>query len=323
MNCANHPQNPAAAYCRTCGKPLCTSCTRPINGVIYCETCLGERVGGTVPPQQPYQPVTNVGMRVPPPGSSSGPNPTLAGLLGAIPFGVGAIYNGQYTKGLVHLGIFVFLVVSLSSDLPGYLYPVLGIAMAFFIVYQIIDAVRTAKALQENQPAPDPFGFTTMFSPGGRVEGSGTVGNAGESSKAVPTGAVVLIALGVLFLLHNLGLWFLRVDVLWPIVLIALGVWLYVRRQTCIAQGDYRHRSVAGPAVLITIGGISLLDNLHGPGWDRTWPILLLVIGAVKLLERSGHIGGPAGPQPTAPFPPTGAPPAPPPTEVNSEVKNG
>ena len=47
MNCANHPQTPAAAYCRTCGKPLCSACTRQVMGVIYCENCLAERVAGT------------------------------------------------------------------------------------------------------------------------------------------------------------------------------------------------------------------------------------------------------------------------------------
>lgn len=37
--------------------------------------------------------------------------------------------------------------------------------------------------------------------------------------------------LGVLFLLNNLGLldW-LRADIFWPVVLIAVGVWLIVRR---------------------------------------------------------------------------------------------
>ncbi|PYX18961.1 MAG: hypothetical protein DMG87_13265, partial [Acidobacteria bacterium] len=33
MNCANHPAIQAAAYCRTCGKALCTNCTRPVQGV--------------------------------------------------------------------------------------------------------------------------------------------------------------------------------------------------------------------------------------------------------------------------------------------------
>jgi Domain of unknown function (DUF5668)/B-box zinc finger len=319
MNCANHPQNPVAAYCRTCGKPLCTSCTRPVAGVVYCETCLAERLG-TVPPSPPANPYQasntyQASFVAPPPGS--GPNPSLAGLLGAIPFGVGAIYNGQYTKGLVHLGIFVFLVVALSSgNLPEYLYPVLGIAMAFFVVYQIVDAVRTAKAIQEKQPPPDPFGLATMFSPGAPTE------HRSFSSAAVPSGAIVLIGLGILFLLHNLGIWFLNVDVLWPVILIALGVWLFIRRQECIARGDSRHRSLAGPAILVTIGGISLIDNLHGPGWDRTWPIILLVLGGIKLLERSGHLAMP--PQQPGVTSPTDVPPAQqPPTTESTEVKNG
>jgi hypothetical protein len=66
---------------------------------------------------------------------------------------------------------------------------------------------------------------------------------------------------------------------------------------------------------------LSLLENLHGPGWDRTWPVILLVIGVIKLMER-GYFGGP----PTAP--PPGTPsgtysPEQPPAPVNSEVKNG
>jgi hypothetical protein len=42
---------------------------------------------------------------------------------------------------------------------------------------------------------------------------------------------VVLVVLGVYFLLNNLGLldW-LQPDVVWPLVLIAIGVWLIVRR---------------------------------------------------------------------------------------------
>jgi hypothetical protein len=318
MNCANHPQSPIAAYCRTCGKPLCTNCTRPVMGVIYCENCLAERVGSTVPPQAPYQQPTNQapGTQVPAP-PSSGPNPALAGILGAIPFGVGAIYNGQYTKGLAHLGIFILLVIGANQRPP--LDVICGIGIAAFVLYQIIDSVRTAKALQVGQPAPDPFGLATMFSPGG---------DRSDFARGVPTGAVVLIGLGVLFLLHNLGIWFLSVDRLWPIVLIVLGVWLFIRRQACINRGDYSHRGLAGPAVLVTVGVLSLLDNLHGPNWDRTWPVILLVIGIVKLLERSGHLGGPhsnitEGYPPTD-VPPTNVPPTQaPPSEVNSEVKNG
>jgi cell wall-active antibiotic response 4TMS protein YvqF/B-box zinc finger protein len=311
MNCANHQQTPAAAYCRTCGKALCANCTRPVMGVIYCENCLAEKVSGTAPPQTTYQQGVDqgLGVRVPP-GPTTGPNPALAGILGAIPFGVGAIYNGQYAKGLAHLGIFILLVIGANQRDP--LDWICGIGIAAFVIYQIFDSVRTAKAIQANQPVPDPFGLATMFSPGDRT----------DFSKGVPTGAVVLIGLGVLFLLHNLGFWFLGIDRLWPVLLIALGVWLFAKRQAAAAQG-YHHRSLAGPAVLVTVGVLSLVDNLNGPRWDRTWPVILLVIGVIKLLERGGHLGPPSaplsGPPPNSAVPPEQQPPS----EVNTEVKNG
>ena len=28
MNCQNHPESPASAYCRTCGMPVCEECRR-------------------------------------------------------------------------------------------------------------------------------------------------------------------------------------------------------------------------------------------------------------------------------------------------------
>ena len=65
MNCANHADASAVAYCRTCGKALCANCTRPVRGVIYCEDCLGAKMEG-VPagttgfapgaPSSPYSP---------------------------------------------------------------------------------------------------------------------------------------------------------------------------------------------------------------------------------------------------------------------------
>ena len=36
MNCANHPEVAASAFCRECGKPMCAECQRPALGSIYC-----------------------------------------------------------------------------------------------------------------------------------------------------------------------------------------------------------------------------------------------------------------------------------------------
>ena len=42
-------------------------------------------------------------------------------------------------------------------------------------------------------------------------------------------GAIVLILLGVLFLLHTMGLTEFGLDRFWPLILIALGGWLFAR----------------------------------------------------------------------------------------------
>ncbi|HEY4052225.1 MAG TPA: DUF5668 domain-containing protein [Terriglobales bacterium] len=305
MNCANHPQNTAVAYCRTCGKPLCASCTRSVMGVVYCENCLAERVGATAPVGSSFQPAPGYTATVQP---ATGPNPALAGILaGFFPFGVGAVYCGQYAKGLAHLVVFVLLIVGASHATSDAMGTVFGLGVAAFWFYQLFDAIKSAKAIQGGQPAPDPFGLGTMFSPGDRQ----------DFSRGIPVGAIVLIGLGVLFLLQNLGIWFLEFDRIWPLALIFLGVWLYAKRRV---STDYGNRSIAGPAVLVTIGVLSLIENLHGPSWGHTWPVILLVLGILKLMER-GYLGGP-------PSPPLGPPPGAPssqqsPTEVSSEVKNG
>src|ERR1035438_10564632 len=36
MNCQNHPETPATAYCRNCGKPVCDACRRDAFGTVYC-----------------------------------------------------------------------------------------------------------------------------------------------------------------------------------------------------------------------------------------------------------------------------------------------
>lgn len=57
-----------------------------------------------------------------------------------------------------------------------------------------------------------------------------------------------------------------------------------------------RSRGVLGPAVLITIGVLMMLDQLHYIGFHYTWPVLLIVIGVVKAWQSTtsteGHLQG-------------------------------
>lgn len=337
MNCATHNDVAAVAFCRTCGKPLCQTCTRDVRGVIYCENCLAARMEGTqpspgytppppagfVPPAPgPYVPPT---VPFPPPAPSTGPNPAVAGILaGFFPFGVGAVYCSQYAKGLAHLVIMVLLIVFESSDIPDFMHAALGVGIAFFYVYQIIDAVRTAKALQMGEPAPDPFGLAQTFGTGERLEGS-----------KVPTGAVILIGLGVLFLLHTAGLFEMGMGLFASLILIFLGVWLFARQWGLVGHRTgacycerCRTRRLMGPAILVTIGVLMLLDTTSRVGFDKTWPAILLVIGIVKLLQSNaswdGHVGtlpGQSGLPPTV-SPPPGVPPTPDQPSSTGEVKN-
>jgi len=334
MNCATHNTVAAVAYCRTCGKPLCATCSRDVRGAIFCEPCLAERMGAALP----ATPVSPPGTTSATPGaayttSERLPSPGLAAALGFIP-GVGAMYNGQFMKGFIHVMAFVCLIW-MSTRFGPIMIPVF---FAYFF-YLVFDAYKTAHAIELGQPVPDPFGFERMFgptihpgarnaaiaAPGAPVPpGSAGFVPAGPAPDAryrssVPTGAVILIVLGVLFLLHTVGLWEFGIDRFWPIILIGFGAWLFAKRWGLLGTEGIactcdrcKMRCIMWPSIMITVGVLFLMDNLSGPSFERTWPLILLVIGAVKLLQsnasEAGHIGGPPVLPPN--LPPTGAVPA-------------
>ncbi len=62
--------------------------------------------------------------------------------------------------------------------------------------------------------------------------------------------------------------------------------------------------AVRGPVTLITLGILFALSNFKGIGFDRTWPVLLIVFGVFTLIAR--------GTAPETPVQPAGTPPPPP-----------
>jgi hypothetical protein len=230
MNCAVHTDTPAVAYCRTCGKALCENCKRDVMGAIYCEPCIAARLHGGQA-AVPVAPVTVA------PGV---PSPGLAGFLGLIP-GVGAWYNGQFVKGFIHVLIFALLIVAESTVHEGAFEILFGLLIFFSPIYMAFDAYNTARARLMGQPAPDPLGLERLF---GVQEGhtaaaqppAATVSGGvappppapAERRSNEPIGAIILIALGVLFLLSNIT----RFDMhrFWPLILIAIGLWIGYKR---------------------------------------------------------------------------------------------
>jgi TM2 domain-containing membrane protein YozV len=288
MDCVNHSGVAAVAYCQNCGKALCAQCVRRgPSGQILCEQDFA--AWQTVPP--PFA--------APPSGV---PNPGVAAVLGLIP-GVGAMYNGQFFKGLIHVVIFAVLI-SITDR-----YGIFGIFIAAWVFYQSFEAYHTARARRDGTPLPDPLGLNGVSNwlnlswhsrnpadewarqhqqgpgpVGGPTPGANPGPNPGATGgyqttnpapgatyqnvpyqnvpyanapyqnvppppapgsvppippvppgpywrRREPIGAVILIGLGLIFLLNQLGFVASRIaHYSWPLVLIALGAWLIVRR---------------------------------------------------------------------------------------------
>jgi Domain of unknown function (DUF5668)/B-box zinc finger len=216
MKCAVHPDAEASGFCRNCGKALCPACVRPVKDVFYCEDCLAKMAGLPVtagagsgdasiaagaPP---------IGVPAPTGTAPSSGNTVLAFILGLIP-GLGAIYNGEYNKALLHIVIFAGIILGLNLDLGDGAQAVFICALVVFPFYMAIDAVRTLKSRQTGEQYQDPVENWTK-------------------QKAI--GPILLIGLGALFLLKNFGVFdFFRIrELIFPLILIGIGVLLLKNR---------------------------------------------------------------------------------------------
>jgi hypothetical protein len=184
----------------------------------------------TVPPTIPTDassfanPYTST---APPPILHSEVSPGLAFGLGLIP-GVGAIYNGQYGKGLMHVVIFGLMISILDSGTTHGMTPLFALLLAGFCCYMPFEAYHTALRRQRGLVADE---FSSIFP----VHGS----------NRFPVAPIVLIVLGVIFLLSNLDMLDLeRWLRYWPVMLIALGAYMLFARMSGVnassdaAQGE-------------------------------------------------------------------------------------
>jgi len=195
---------------------LCQACQRTSFGTIVCEEHYVPQAASPPPgaQQQTYSPYTTP--YTAPPAGVNAASPGLAFILGIIP-GVGAIYNGQYAKGLIHVVILGTLISILSAGAAGGLEPLFAMLTGLWCIYMPFEAYHTASKRLRGEPV-DEFSSVIPLQ---------------QQTNGFPLAPVILIGFGVIFLLHNLEIVRLyQILRYWPVFLILLGVYLLYSRLT-------------------------------------------------------------------------------------------
>ena len=172
-------------------------------------------------------------------------------------------------------------------------------------------------------PAP---AWEGPYAPTSGVQAADQAPAATAAACGMPLAPIGLIGLGVLFLIANIlpgghvpGHWIV------PVLLIVLAGSLFYRRLTMLEQlrgtvGGNRFYMVSvlrPPLVVATLALIFTLQALEVAPIRSTWPLLLIVLGALLLIERAGMVlpAGPAADTVTSVVPPSTPPPDVPSTE--------
>jgi hypothetical protein len=141
-------------------------------------------------------------------------SPILALILSAMP-GLGQVYVGFYQQGFTNALVVASIIGLLNSrlGLVHRIEPLFGLFLAFFWLYNMVDAWRRAvfynNALAGIGPAAMPEEFTVGMRKGSAI------------------GGAAMILVGVLLLSNTLlGMPLDWLERWWPVVFIAIGAWL-------------------------------------------------------------------------------------------------
>src|SRR5262245_47199043 len=142
MNCSYHTRNSATVQCSQCARPLCPACDHRIRGFPFCQDCI----------------VAGVEMLRFQQSRTSDPqvirrktSPFVATFLSFFVPGLGAAYNGQTSKAIVHFAIFAgFFQMAVVTE--GLTFFVLGVFGTW--LFAAVDACRTSQLMRAGL-APD------------------------------------------------------------------------------------------------------------------------------------------------------------------------
>ena len=146
-------------------------------------------------------------------------SPALATMMSLMP-GLGQIYVGYYQQGFVNIVIIATIIsVLASTDGNGPITPFLGLFLAFFWLYNMVDAAR--KATFYNQALA---GLGPLQVP----EGDQLLGGRGSL-----VGGIVMVVIGAIALAHTrFGMSLDWVEHWWPLALVLGGAYLIWQGRT-------------------------------------------------------------------------------------------
>src|SRR5215510_7284488 len=204
MICNYHPKNSATVQCSQCVRPLCPACDHRIRGFPFCQDCI---VAGVEMLRAQQSRLTD------PHVIRRKTSPFVATLLSLFVPGLGAAYNGQTSKAIVHFAIFAsFFQMAVVTQ--GMHFFILGVIATW--LFAAVDACRTAQLMRAGL-SPDAEDDVIARRLYGNPFAWGTT----------------LIIIGTLFLLHTLLSVTLPIKELLPVALVALGAYMvfdYIRR---------------------------------------------------------------------------------------------
>ena len=96
----------------------------------------------------------------------------------------------------------------------------------------------------------------------------------------------------------------------------------YVRGDRGCSCTRCRMRGLMAPAMLVTLGVLLLFNEFHVVRFHYTWPVILIVIGIVKVLIASASLEGHRGLVASSQGGPGGPPPPSGPGSDQSQVRN-
>src|SRR6186997_3164537 len=138
MTCSYHTKNSATIQCSQCARALCPACDHRVRGFPFCQDCI---VAGVELLRHHGTPTQILRRKS---------SPFVATLLSFVP-GLGAAYNGQTSKAIVHFAIFAsFFQMAVVTD--GVQFFILGVLGTW--LFAAVDACRTAQLIRSGR-VPD------------------------------------------------------------------------------------------------------------------------------------------------------------------------